>query len=385
MAERDENLRALVPLEDDAQTALGLAGQVANAFARADLLDRYKQELSPQSRRRQRADVALFARYLAEAERAMHQEGHMGEAEPGVHEDAELADDLSHWSEITYGLVVGFQEWQKKQGYSIGSINVRMSTVRTYCRLAQQARYLANEEFVAIASIRKIQPKTGRNIDLLRSERNISTRIGKKKAAPNFLPPLLCRKLKDHLRVSDDPLAQRDLLLVCLLADMGLRCGEVAGLPATCFNLEQKRMTFYRPKSHKTQTHYLTRDTLAAARAYLGQVHPTPDARRHLFQGDRREERERADGSTRPGKTRDGYDDTSINARIRVLGQRYLGIDNLSPHDLRHSWATEQGKKKNLQALQEAGGWSSLSMPLYYIQAQAVANEGLVDPDADEG
>src|SRR5690348_7770433 len=113
MAERDGDLRALIPSGDDSQTALGLAGQVANAFARADLLDRYKQELTPQTRRRQRADVALFARYLAEVQEAMQREGHMGKAEPSSHEEAALADDLSCWSEITYGLVVGFQEWQK--------------------------------------------------------------------------------------------------------------------------------------------------------------------------------------------------------------------------------------------------------------------------------
>jgi integrase len=93
-----------------------------------------------------------------------------------------------------------------------------------------------------------------------------------------------------------------------------------------------------------------------------------------------------------PGKKReDGYDETSIYVRIRELGRRYLTktlpdgsqvpLDNLSSHDLRHSWATEQARKKgvSVKALQDAGGWSNPITPLGYIVSNEIANDELID------
>ena len=99
-----------------------------------------------------------------------------------------------------------------------------------------------------------------------------------------------------------------------------------------------------------------------------------------LFEGDSRREKALPDGRTRPGKRReDGLDDTSINARIRLLG-RLIGIKNLSPHALRHSWATEHAQRGvNVKDLQQAGGWSSPYMPLQYVQDSEIANEGLIN------
>lgn len=104
------------------------------------------------------------------------------------------------------------------------------------------------------------------------------------------------------------------------------------------------------------------------------------------FEGDSRREKVLPDGQTRPGKRReDGLDDASINARIHLLG-RLIGIKNLSPHDLRHSWATEHAQRGvNVKDLQQAGGWSSLYMPLHYVQDSEIANEGLINRGARSG
>ena len=67
----------------------------------------------------------------------------------------------------------------------------------------------------------------------------------------------------------DTPQGRRDALLLCLLLDHGLRVGEVAGLAVRDFDLAAGELRFYRPKVDKIQTHRLTADTLAAARAYL--------------------------------------------------------------------------------------------------------------------
>jgi hypothetical protein len=45
--------------------------------------------------------------------------------------------------------------------------------------------------------------------------------------------------------------------------------GKVADLLVTSINLTDNTLHFYRHKVDKTQTHRLTRDTLAAATAYL--------------------------------------------------------------------------------------------------------------------
>jgi hypothetical protein len=54
--------------------------------------------------------------------------------------DLEAVDDLYHdpaaWSGMSNGLVEGFVQWQLKQGYAIGSINMRLSTMWLYCKLA---------------------------------------------------------------------------------------------------------------------------------------------------------------------------------------------------------------------------------------------------------
>ena len=89
---------------------------------------------------RQRDDIALFESYLAEA---------------GVRMTG-MADDLRLWAEVSQGLVSGFLRWQLKKGYSVGSVNVRLSTVRTYTRLAANAGHLPTTAYREITTIRTI-------------------------------------------------------------------------------------------------------------------------------------------------------------------------------------------------------------------------------------
>lgn len=52
---------------------------------------------------------------------------------------SDLARDPNAWRGVTWGLVEGFVKWQLRRGYSVGSVNVRLSTVKTYCKLALKA------------------------------------------------------------------------------------------------------------------------------------------------------------------------------------------------------------------------------------------------------
>ena len=73
-----------------------------------------------------------------------------------------------------------------------------------------------------------------------------------------------------------------------------------------------------------------------------------------------------------------GMSTQAISARVRYYG-RLIGVDNLSSHDLRHTWATLAAKNGTaLNDLMNAGGWNSYSMPLGYIEGAKIANEGVI-------
>lgn len=74
-------------------------------------------------------------------------------------------------------------------------------------------------------------------------------------------------------------------------------------------------------------------------------------------------------GSRKGGKLIGGMRKSAINQRVRALGAR-IGVTTLllSPHDCRHFWATSATETDtDLESLKQAGGWTSLEMPLHYI------------------
>ncbi len=71
-----------------------------------------------------------------------------------------------------------------------------------------------------------------------------------------------------------------------------------------------------------------------------------------------------------------GISERAISWRVRELGEQ-VGVTGLSPHDCRHYWATYWADKVDVLRLQEAGGWSSLTMPRRYVEDAEIANEGM--------
>jgi len=143
-----------------------------------------------------------------------------------------MADDLRLWAEVSQGLVSGFLRWQLKKGYSVGSVNVRLSTVQTYTRLAAKAGHLPTKG--DHDDPHDLGP--GRNID----ERREVSRVGHKKVEPVAISPSHIALIKSRLRElarEGDSLTVRVCLLFCLLADHGLRCSEVAALAGTSIDL----------------------------------------------------------------------------------------------------------------------------------------------------
>lgn len=319
-------------------------GELANYHAAKHALSDYQKRLSPKTRRRQVDDLALFARYL----------GLAGIAVTGQ----QLMNDIAAWQPMTHGLISGFLRYQEQEGYAIGSINVRLATVKRYCSIAAESHVIDASTAGLIAKVKGYRHKDGRNID---KEREVS-RVGRKKAEPVVISKDQAAQLKQDQ--PDTAQGRRDALLMCLLLDHGLRCGEIAGLTLSCVDLFEETLTFYREKVDMEQTHQLTKDTRVALRRYLESVKLGPSD--YLLMGSRR-----------GGKLEGHMSERAITARMNELGQR-IDIQGLSAHDGRHAWATFAMKAgTDVKALQDAGGWKSPHMPLRYAASSRIANAGV--------
>ena len=340
MDDHQQTTEILVPY---VPLSLAVIGQQADQFTAQSTFARYQERQAPDTLRRHRADLALFTTYLQQV--------------PGVVEIGDLYSDPIAWLGMSKGLVEGFVQWQLNQGYAIGSVNVRLSTVRLYTRLAQGAGVLDENQAAMIRTVKGYRGREGRRVD---AQRKV-TRVGAKKAQWTQLTVAQAQEL---LNQPDTPQGRRDRLLLCLLLYHGLRCGEVALLQIESFDLEKGIFRFEQPKTGNDLRHQLHLQTYLSFQRYLALDHPTKTGPLLV-------------GSRKGGQLMGGMSKSAINQRIRALAER-MGVTRLtlSPHDLRHFWAnsaTEAGT--DLESLKQAGGWASLEMPLRYIKEREIANE----------
>ena len=313
-----------LPLLPPDRAPLAQAASAADRAAARALFADYRARRAQQTIRRQDADLACFAAYLAAAQAAP---------------SGDLATDPLAWSAVSWGLVAGFLVWQGQQGYAIGSINVRLATVKSYAKLATQAGALAADAYALIALVPGYRVSEGRRVD---AKRDMTRKAGAKKAEPTSIT----REQAALLKAQPEP---RDALLMALLLDHGLRIGEVLLLRVKDFDRARGVLRFFRPKVDKVQQHHLSGAVLAALDA--GALDGEDGA---IF------------GSER-----------TIRRRVLAFGEA-IGLATLSPHDCRHAWATFATRAGTpIKALQDAGGWSSPAMPLRYAESEAIANTGV--------
>lgn len=325
-----------------------VVGKAADQAARATVFDDYRDRRAANTLLRQDHDLALFANYLADV---TYFADAGGKAEL-------LSRDPSAWSNVTHGLIEGFVRWQLQRGYAVGSVNVRLSTVKQYAKLAYKAGAIADDQYSLIRAVTGYAHKEWVRVDAKRD----TTRVGAKKAAAVVLTRPQMKALKTQ---PDTPQGRRDALLMCLLLDHGLRCGEIAALDVKAIDLDAGTLTFYRQKVDKVQMHRLSKSALSAARAWF-ESGDAPDAGRLL--------RTSSKGGTL-GKA--GMSERAITKRVNYLGKQ-IGIVALSAHDGRHSWATRAAREgTDAFALQQAGGWSSIITASRYVEAAQIANEGV--------
>jgi integrase len=330
------------------------AGQVANQVAAKNTFADYISRKAPNTVDAQRFDLAVFAEYLKAV---------------GVPVSPDrLQTAPGAWQGMTWGLVEGFVKWLLQQGHATASINRRLSTVKTYAKLATQANAITASELALIQTVKGYGGKEAKRVDDKRQENQQKTRKGHKKAEHVSITDDQADALK--AQPLDTPQGRRDAVLMALLLDHGLRAGEVAALTVTDVDLKAGVLRFYRPKVDKTQNNKLSADALKSLRAYFDN-------------GDAPGLGALLRGSRRGGKLdQAGMSETSITERVRTLGKA-LDIEGLSAHDCRHYWATYWGNRveklpKGVFSLQEAGGWNSLAMPRRYVESAKISNEGMV-------
>jgi integrase len=341
--ERDDHSEETQILVPSSPLSLAEVGRLADEFTAQATFARYQERQALDTLRQHRASLALFRIYL--------------QAIPHLAVVGDLYTNPTAWTGMTKGLVEGFVQWQLAKGYAIGSVNMRLSTVRLYARLAQGAGVLDENQAAMIRTVQGYRGREGRRID---AQREV-TRLGAKKAQWTQLTIVQAHEL---LNQPDTPQGRRDKLLLCLLLYHGLRCGEVVLLQVESFNRERGVVHFEQPKTGKELRHQLHLQTYLAFQRYLDLDHPTKTGSLLV-------------GSRKGGQLTGGMSKSAINQRIGALAKR-MNVTHLtlSPHDLRHFWATSAARAEtDLEALKQAGGWASLEMPLRYIKEREIANE----------
>lgn len=355
------------------------AGQAANQAAANYLFTDYRQRRAPKTIRTQTAALQLWVQYLdtlgiadeflaeAEAWAGTHfkqkevkllaqQAESQGNSLPIIY-GAHYCQHLpAAWYGVTWGLVEGFVRWLLSQGYSLASVNNRLSAIKVYARLAAKAGVIPPEEHALIREVRGYGRTEGKRVNTTRDKQ----RLGYKKEEAIVLTAKQARRLKtEH---PPTPQGVRDRLLICLLLDLGLRASEVAVLEVE--NLaEVGYVTVYRQKTDTTDRMELTADIEAALQDYARYMRKSGI----LLRGSRKNNK----------LTEAVMSVRAIGARIKILGRDILGIWELSPHDLRHTWATRAAKGSNPFVLRDAGGWTNMQTPSRYVERAKVVNEGI--------
>ncbi len=324
-------------------------GLQANEAAVRAVFVLYQERRPFNTQRSQRAALHLFAEFMRGS---------------GI-EVGDLYSTPSAWSGITWGLVQAFQQWLLKNGYSMKTVNDRISAVKVYMSLANQAGIVPDGDILKLGSLRGYTRKEAIDTDIKREAQGIDTRKGVKKSSATIISDeqarVLCQTRKDT------PQARRDALLMRLLLDHGLMVSEAALLKIEDIDLNQQQITFYRPKTGKTSRHNLRGRVWNCLNEYLNKDNHADRGPLILASC--------KTGALISGK---GMTIRAINQRVRALGIME-GLANLSPHDCRHYGATKAGNdpQVSLAGLMAWGGWSSPHSAARYINHGDADNDGV--------
>jgi len=368
----------LVPTNSRA-TAVALPlelGDEADRAASAHIFDDYRLRRAASTLATQRAALQLWVTYLVQigAVGTLLDDAEVWALRKGIRPFEQYAAEYNvplpvvcaasycqhvpgAWRGVSWGLVDGFVKWLLNQGYSISSVNNRLAAVRVYVKLAAKAGVISIEDKVRILDVSGYGETEGKRVD----QRRTKTRVGHKKEEAVILSEEQARRLKhSHPHT---PQGIRDRLLMCLLLDLGIRTSEAAGLNTDDVDMGVGTVRVYRLKTDTTDLMRLTADLILALAAYQPYMLSGQPLLRSSVKGGKLAKR--------------GMTTRAIGYRVKELGQQLVDEWELSPHDLRHTWATHAAKETGPFALRDAGGWSNLSTPSRYVEKSTIANENV--------
>ena len=270
------------------------------------------------------------------------------------------------WKYITFGIVDGYKRYLLAKGYSINSVNQTLYIIRRYCKEATKAGFIPVEELGKIKLIEGVKCSEAPHVD---KKRDI-TRLSKKKTTATEISEEKVYQLKHEQ--GNTLKGKRDALILSIMLDIGLRESEVVTLTWSSIDLETRVIEWYRMKTNNRGRELISRDVENAYRAYRDAL---------------TEEGEELSGSlwvtvSKGGKvTGKGLSVDSIKLLVKTAGDA-LGIDHLSPHDLRHSMATRAYLADiPVISIQRRLGHSSASTTERYIDTEKLKRYTDFDKD----
>jgi len=325
---------ARLQIPEIARAAAAELSRNAGAWLKASTFDLYFAKKSASTKRSRYADVATFTTFLTAAGIDVQKEDFTSYAE--------------YWSIVDHNIVRAFVLWMIAQGFAMETINRKLSSIKVFCELAAAAGSIDGAALALIQSVHGHRGAEAVRID----EQRDQTRHSDKKEQSTLLTQDQARRL---MAQPDTPQGRRDLLLITLLLEHGLRVSELALLEIE--NIADNEMRFYRPKlagyTQEYGHHILT--------------NPTREALAHW--ADHQLGNKLLRSSRKGGHlTTPGMSTRAITARVRTLGET-IGIYKLSAHDCRHYCATTMAERNySIRELMDWFGWTSAQTAMRYVE-----------------
>ncbi len=333
--------QALSPYSD--KDKLTVLGQLGNEIAAGNVFAEHLQYKSDETRKAYSASISLFSQALSEI---------------GITRTVkQLLTDPEAWQGVTWSMVKNYRDWLMSKAYATGTVNQRLAIVRKMADLAGQAGMIDEEERLKIRGVKGYTSKTAKRAD----EKREAARVSNQKGESNFLT----KKQVDNLLESlpETPQGRRDQLMLAMLAYLGMRVSELTQLKISDIDQTFGVVNIYRQKTDTTSKLTMPWPLRDILRDYL-EVRPD-------MEGDSLLASSKKGGQlvARPMSKR------AIQGRVRALGQQILDIDNLSPHDMRHSLAEKLAENKVSEAAaMDVLGWKTSAMFHHYRNKNKVVS-----------
>ena len=236
------------------------------------------------------------------------------------------------WSVLDSDLVYSLRDWLKRENKAPSTINTYLSALKGVAKECWNLKLIDVETYQQVKEIK----------------RSKGSRISKSRAlAINELNQLL-----DHCMAEEGPIAMRDATLIALVYGAGLRRHEAVALELVSYKRKTQNMRVI-GKRNKERTNALNNRVIDILECWLDERGREPGP---LFV------RIRKGGkiSNEPISTQTVYD-------IVVRRYQKAGLERLTPHDLRHTYATnllESGV--DIMIVQELMGHANLETTKIY-------------------